>query len=203
MAANSYPWIFALGGILMRMALRGVRRGAVVVALLVAATACGNGVGRAGPLNLGPVGSEAGGTRDVGAVISFGVSLLKHEGNEDALITKVSLNSEQEAPGVTVTAVYVVDITGAHEISALADEFPPANEASLTFVPAEGATLVPGQTYQMMFVLRVDRPGEWFFPSYDLEYEVMPLRYSDTGGTGLRICAPAGVACGTMPVHST
>lgn len=174
---------------------------AFATALLSAAgifVACGPIPIGSGPLDVGEDqgSSESGGSWDPGTVISFGAPKIRNPTDAPVVIKAITLKPNSKSPGVTVTAVYVVDMSGVSETSGLAIGFPPANQAHHTFVPAVGATLKPNSWYQILFVVRIDKPGEWAFPSFDLEYETDGRRYRATVHDGLRLCAPKGIACG-------
>lgn len=173
---------------------------AVVAALLIAAAIFANQnviVGH-GPLFTGEESSrtESGGSWETGTVISFGAPKIRNPTSNTILIRKVSLTPETSKPGATVTAIYVVDLTGIGETTGLGVGFPPSNQAQHTFMPATGATLKPNTWYQVMFVVHLDRDGEWTFPSFEITYEAGDRRYKATVHDGLRLCAPKNMPCG-------
>lgn len=173
---------------------------ALAATFLTILTAC-SGKSDAGPLFVGEdLGrTESGGAWDTGTTISFGAPKIRNPTDNPILVKDITLRPVEKNPGVSVTAVYVINLTGISETSGLAVGFPPANQANHVFVPAAGATLQPNTWYQVLFVVRIDKDGEWVFPSFDISYEANRRGYKANAPDGLRLCAPKGSPCGKAP----
>ncbi|MDI1460188.1 hypothetical protein QEZ54_04330 [Catellatospora sp. KI3] len=137
----------------------------------------------------------SGGSRDPGTVISFGASKVRNPTDEPLTVTGISLRGSNTQDGVTVTDVYVLDLTGITDTAGLANGFPPPSQATDPFVPAEGAVLSPNTWYQILFVIHVEKPGIWTFSDVEISYEANGEKFVATAPDGLRICAPRTVDC--------
>ncbi len=167
---------------------------ALAAATLLLAGAC-TSPSTDGPLMVGENKAISGGSWDVGTTISFGAPKVRNPTDATMTVSKITPRLADKDSGLKITAIYIVDLSNPHETSGLAIGFPPANQSSDTFVPAEGATLGANRWFQVLFVAHVDKLGKWAMPSFDVTYTANGKKYVATVWDGLQLCAPSGVLC--------
>ncbi len=167
----------------------------MLAALLFIPAGCSEAIGDDGPLFVGDGHAVSAGSRDVGAIVSFGSPKVRNPTDDQMKVVDAVLKSEQGNPGVTVTDVYVLKLTGLNGTVMIGDGFPPVQQANHPFIPAKGAILEANSWYQIMFVMKVDTAGTWLFPEVELTYEADGETYTVTVPDGLRLCAPRTTDC--------
>jgi hypothetical protein len=157
-----------------------------VVAAGIAAWA----LSRAGATEGGPLAYEHGYedrlafTVPLDTAYSWGLAMLRNSGDDDAVVTRVSLVEESGT-------IREVGVRAVPERAEDAVGFAPGFDAS-TGQAVDGLVVPPGDGngFQLVFGLEVDRPGISGFRGVRVEYRVGDSRFATTLGHLVVLCAP-------------
>lgn len=171
---------------------------AASLACLVAGCSGGQEASSSGPLSLGTTSEGVSYAADPGSVLTFGANIATNTGNDPITLHSVAL-LEGESHGVDVESVKVLSLPGVGvQPIAIVKGFPtpflPINQ--LRDVKGHIVSGNPGENaIELVFVLRVTKPGRWNFTGVHVDYEVNGQQKTLTSPNFLVLCAPFVTKC--------
>ena len=108
---------------------------------------------------------------DAGERVVFGATTIRNDGDTAATLTAGSLGGAGTvADGAAVSTVRVVDLSaGPRDLVGAAVW--PFEDYRRRSVPLQGFSLQPGTEAELLFVVTVDRTGQWYWPTTSVRYE--------------------------------
>jgi hypothetical protein len=180
------------------------RRGllaAGIAAAVLASGGCSTAPSAQGPLSIGDDGSESGIPVDVGTVMTYGYNIARNTGRCDVSLESAALVPDGSVDGATVEGTFVVDLSELDGSAVgVVSEFPPTGWPRSVLKRVRGTTLGPAPRdgaggHELVFAVRVTKPGNWRFRGVQVTYRAAGERYTATARNALRLCAPATASC--------
>ena len=136
----------------------------------------------------------AGVRAQAGQKVVFGATTVRNHSTEPATLTAGSLDGKPVGDGgARLATVRVVDVTsGGDLVGAALWPFEDYRERS---VPLEGYTLEPGAEAELLFVVRVAKTGEWYWPKTSVRYDSGAVSYQDETRFGFMVCPRGADTC--------
>lgn len=169
--------------------------GALVLAVGAAAAAALL-LGGEDELPRGPLGTDditgMSAPQQVGRPFSIGLPVVYNRGDEPATLEKVSLI--EKTPGIEVVEALANGVDRKFLYNAVTYKWP-APRTYTDLHPVRGYVVPPMATpegdrgVELVFVLRVDAPGEQQFTGVHVDYRIGTTRYRTVLWQGARICA--------------
>ena len=171
---------------------------AVSLACLAAGCSTGREASSSGPLSLGTTPSGVSYSADAGSVLTFGANIAVNTGDDPITLRSVDLVAGN-AGGVDVESVKVIPLPGLGVTPiAITKGFP------TPFLPNSQLRDVNGHivsgnagedAVELVFVLRVTKPGRWNFTGVHVDYEVNGQQKTLEYPNFLVLCAPFVTKC--------
>jgi hypothetical protein len=174
---------------------------AVIVAVPVAAFTVSPGSSRAFD-GRGPVQFIAGETEvqaasvtaTVDQLVVFGANVVRNRSDQPVVLDEAELTGEVGELGAHVVAVRVMDPADNGNDLVGAARWPFENYRALS-EPIDGYELGPRQLAAVLFIVKVERPGDWQWRTTQVEYTADGRRFRTRSGFGFMVCAPATRRC--------
>ena len=126
---------------------------------------------------------------DKGDTVVFGALLVRNDGKKTASLAEARLTGPGEKvydEGATISEVKVRDVSGGQELVGAAQW--PFEHYADDAVDLDGFELKPGGSAELLFIVKVDEEGHWFWPTSELTYSVDGDKWEAKASTGFLIC---------------
>jgi hypothetical protein len=148
------------------------------------------------------VKQRAGMRADVGDRVVFGATTVVNKADTAVTLTAGRLLGDVDADSAEVTDVRVVDLGKAPGTGDLlgAGKWPDSEWKKWwrRARPIEGAELAAGDAAELVFVVTVNKAGDWAWPQTALDYETEAGSYAAITDFGFQVCAPEPAKCSQL-----
>ena len=145
---------------------------------------------------------RAGMETDAGRQVLFGALVVENQGDEPATLQSAQLVGEVDSSAASVEEVRVRDLGeapgGGDIVGATKWPNPEYEELWRTSVPIDDAELEPGHAAALMFIIEVNKTGDWYWPKSSLDYDVAGEQFSALTNFGFQVCPPAPAECSPL-----
>lgn len=135
----------------------------------------------------------------MGQQVVFGAATIVNPSNSSATIKAARLVGDVVPATADVTAIRVVDLGKAPGTGDLlgASRWPARGWSQWweKAAPVEGAELAAGNAAELIFVVDVNKTGDWLWPQTAIDYEVNGQPYTAVTDFGFQVCPPAPAEC--------
>lgn len=135
----------------------------------------------------------------------FGATTVENNGTSTVTFSGADLVGDVDSTAATVVEVRVVQLGRAPGTGDLlgAGAWPDPEWATWwdRADALEGAHLAPGAAAEVVFIVSVDRPGDWVWPQTSVDYVVGDSSYRAVTDFGFQVCAPEPAPCSEL--HAT
>jgi hypothetical protein len=127
--------------------------------------------------------------------VVFGATTVRNDGDQPATLAGGTLDgTNSRTDGARLSTVRVVDVSAGNADLVGAAVWP-FEDYRRRSVPLEGYTLEPGAEAELLFVVKVGKTGEWYWPTTTVRYDSGSGSYQDQTSFGFMVCPRAADSC--------
>jgi hypothetical protein len=139
---------------------------------------------------------------DQGRKAVFGAATVENTGTSTVTLTGAALVGDVDSSAAHVDEVRVVSLGKAPGNGDLLGAGAWPDPAWTTWWERadalQGARLAPGHAAEVVFIVSVDRPGDWVWPQTAVDYTVGDSSYRAVTDFGFQVCAPEPAQCSVL-----
>jgi hypothetical protein len=144
----------------------------------------------------GPSRSTAGIHADAGDRVVFGATMIRNTGDRTATLTAGDLTGDGSmAGGARIVEVRARDLASGSDLVGAA--YWPFEDYEDRSVALNGFRLEAGAEAELLFVVQVEKTGQWYWPETAVRYDSEGQSYQEVLNVGFHICPRDDDVCKT------